>query len=117
MPERSRLTHSTDLSNTDPHFFVRGRSREEMAPHQRGEERERGKRERGGPTHTTSRAPKRNPPSRTAPRTTHPHPQRGEERERGKRERERETKKPPSPHTGRPQHTHTHTHTQTTEKK
>ena len=84
MPE-SRLTHSTDLSNTDPHFFVRGRSREER-PHTRERERE-----------------------RRGPHTREREEQGGEERE----ERRERGEKPPSPEynrTGRARPRKPHTH-------
>ena len=99
-PERSRLTHSTDLSNTDPHFFLSEVGRErERPPHQRERGTRGGKRERRGEREGRSRrAPSTTeqggpgqatqPPTRT--RTTERR-ERGE-RERGERERgERDT--------------------------
>ena len=96
-PERSRLTHSTDLSNTDPHFFCqRSVEREREAPtpevegnkggeERRGEERERG--EAAEPRVQQNREGQARPRN---PQHAHA-PQRGERegKEREGKERER----------------------------
>ena len=125
-PERSRLTHSTDLSNTDPHFFLSEVGRERRGPHTRergeqggGEEREE-RRERGEkpPSPEYNRTGRARPGHATPNTHTHHREERGErergergERERGEREREGKETQPAEPRAPKTQQT-PNTHTQ-----